>query len=90
MKCCKQSEPNKENGVSQGPQHGCGGGLKHMLMMLACCLAPLGVVLLLKQSGYDGAASYLVLLLCPLMHLFMMRGMGHKHNEHSNENNTIK
>lgn len=89
MKCCKQSQPNKEGGVSKGQQHG-GGGLKHMIMMLVCCLAPLGIVLLLKQSGYDGTASYLVLLLCPLMHLFMMRGMGHKHNEPSNETNTVK
>jgi len=49
-----------------------------MLMMLACCLAPIGTVLLLKLSGYEGAASYLVFLLCPLMHLFMMRAMGKK------------
>ena len=90
MKCCKQSQPNKEDAVNQGQKHICSGGFKHMLMMLACCLAPFGLVLLLKQSSYDGAANYLVLLLCPLMHLFMMRGMGHKHNAPSNENNTSK
>ncbi len=89
MQCCKQSQPNKENGANQAQQHSCG-GLKHMLMMLVCCLAPLGAILLLKLSGYEGAASYLVLLLCPLMHLFMMRGMGHKHQEPANENNTVK
>jgi FtsH-binding integral membrane protein len=58
--------------------HSCGGGIKHMLLMMVCCLAPLGLVLLLQRSGNVGVASYLVLLLCPLMHFFMMRGMGHK------------
>ena len=86
MNCCKQSQSSKENDANH-EQRGCG-KLKHMLMMLACCLTPLGVVLFLKQSGYDGAANYLVLLLCPLMHLFMMRGMGHKQKESSSENNT--
>jgi len=90
MQCCKKSEPNKENGANQGHQHNCGGGLKHMLMMIACCLAPLGAVFLLKLSGYGGAASYLMFLLCPLMHLFMMRGMGKKQQEPANENNATK
>ncbi|MCC5467851.1 DUF2933 domain-containing protein [Pelosinus baikalensis] len=66
----------------QGPSHvqhqGCGGGWKHMVMMMVCCLAPLGLVLLLKQNGYDGSANYLVLLMCPLMHFVMMRSMGKK------------
>lgn len=89
MQCCKQSQPNKEN-ANQGQQHHCGSGLKHMLLMLICCLAPLGAVLLLKQSGYEGAAGYLVFLLCPLMHLFMMKGMGHKKQEPANENNSAR
>ncbi|SDD72615.1 Protein of unknown function [Sporomusa acidovorans] len=90
MKCCKQSQNSLENNENQGQQHNCGGGFKHMVMMLLCCLAPLGLVLLLRQSGYDGEANYLVLLLCPLMHLFMMRGMGHNHNEGSTKNNSTK
>ena len=50
-------------------------GLKHLGMMLICCLIPLMAAFLLKQMGYSGMASYLVLFLCPLMHLFMMKGM---------------
>jgi membrane-bound metal-dependent hydrolase YbcI (DUF457 family) len=51
-------------------------GIGHLLMMALCCLAPLAAVFALNRLGYDGAAGYLMLLLCPLMHLFMMRG-GH-------------
>lgn len=88
MKCCKKSQLNtKENSAHQG-QHSCGGGLKHMLMMLACCLAPIGAVLLLKLSGYEGVASYLVFLLCPLMHLVMMKG--HKKQESASNHNAVK
>lgn len=51
-------------------------GIGHILMMALCCLGPLAAVFALNKLGYDGAAGYLMLLLCPLMHLFMMRG-GH-------------
>ncbi len=80
MKCCRNENNNTQEPKTGHGQNGCGGGLKHALMMLMCCLAPLGIVLLLKQNGYDGAANYLLLLLCPLMHFFMMRGMGKKHD----------
>lgn len=70
-------EHGKQDGVSHARPSG-PGGIKNLLMMLVCCLAPLGFVLLLRQIGYTGAAGYLILLLCPLMHLFMMRRMGHK------------
>jgi hypothetical protein len=83
MQCCKQAQPNKENGTDQDHKHSCN-GLKHMLLMLVCCLAPLGALLLLNQNGYEGAAGYLVFLLCPLMHLFMMKGMGHKNQPADN------
>ena len=86
MECCKQAPQNKENGSNTSQQHGCGGGLKHMLLMLVCCLAPIGAIFLLNLSGYEGAASYLVFLLCPLMHLFMMKGMIHKKQETVSDN----
>lgn len=50
-------------------------GMGHGLMMILCCLVPLGVAFALKAMGYGAAAGYLVILLCPLMHIFMMRGM---------------
>ena len=50
-------------------------GIKHLGMMLLCCMVPLVTAFGLKQLGYSGIASYLVLLLCPIMHLFMMKDM---------------
>jgi len=58
-------------------QH-CGQDFKHMLLMAGCCLAPIVGILLLQQRGYDESGNYLLLLLCPLMHLFMMRSVNHK------------
>lgn len=87
MQCCKKNEPTKENNSSPQKQHSCGGGLKHMLMMFACCLAPVVGIYLLTQSGYEGAASYLMFLLCPIMHLFMMKSMRDKKQETVGEGN---
>lgn len=62
-------------------REGCGHGWKHMLMMAACCLTPLVLFFLVSRgtfgevSGYSGYAGYLMLLICPLMHFFMMRNM---------------
>ena len=53
---------------------------KHMLFMVLCCLIPLAILGVLWAIGVSG--SYLILgviLLCPLLHIFMMRGM-HKRN----------
>jgi hypothetical protein len=74
----KQVPQIKGQDTGHAQHQGCGGGWKHMVMMMVCCLAPLGLVLLLKQNGYDGSANYLVLLMCPLMHFVMMRSMGKK------------
>jgi hypothetical protein len=57
---------------------------KHTLIMVLCCLIPIAILGVLWAVGISG--SYLLLgvvLLCPLMHIFMMRGMhkggGHDH-----------
>jgi len=49
---------------------------KHTLIMVLCCLIPLVTLGVLWAIGISG--SYLifgVILLCPLLHIFMMRGM---------------
>lgn len=55
---------------------------RHTLLMLICCLLPLlgfGVAWLLGVPlGTLGIV--LLFLFCPLSHIFMMRGMGKKHD----------
>ncbi|ATW28042.1 DUF2933 domain-containing protein [Candidatus Formimonas warabiya] len=54
-------------------------GFLHSLLMMACCILPmLGLILLapqLKAAATKFDYSWLFLLACPLVHLFMMRGM---------------
>ncbi len=48
---------------------------KHTLIMVLCCLIPLAILGILWAIGISG--SYLILgviLLCPLLHILMMRG----------------
>jgi uncharacterized membrane protein len=47
-------------------------------MMAICCLLPIGAAFAVQAAGYGSAAGYMMLLLCPVMHLFMMKGMMHK------------
>ena len=58
----------------------------HLLMMVICCVAPL--ILLIGATYLFGISrSYLywsILLLCPLMHFFMMKDM-HKKEGKSDE-----
>ena len=49
--------------------------MKHALIMILCCLIPVAIFAVLWATGFSG--NYLVLavaLLCPLLHLLMMRG----------------
>ena len=60
---------------------------KHALIMVLCCLIPIMILAVLWAIGVSG--SYLifgVILLCPALHILMMRGMhresgdgGHEH-----------
>ncbi len=54
---------------------------KHWLLMLACCLIPLAVLaaVLVFNISLGTVGVFAIMLLCPLMHFFMMRGMGHDH-----------
>ncbi len=58
---------------------------KHSLMMLACCLVPLALVAAvgLAHVSLGGIAPFAMVLLCPLIHVLMMRGMGHDHASRS-------
>lgn len=58
---------------------------KHMLLMLICCLVPLALIAVVSIFGLSlGSLSsllpYAAALMCPLMMIFMMRGMGHDHS----------
>ena len=50
-----------------------------MWLMLACCLAPLAAIAAISLFAIPGSTvlSGLAALLCPLMMVFMMLGMGH-------------
>lgn len=69
-------------------QHGNG---KHMVLMLLCCLIPIALFAGIRyfNIGTNGLGRYsgILFLLCPLMHIFMMKGMmGHgKDNCHGDK-----
>lgn len=64
-----------------------GRGLWHGLLMMVCCLVPMLLLVMFigRGSGVGGGFGWIFLLICPLMHIFMMKGMmgGHKHDDNS-------
>ena len=75
------------------PQKATKQGHRHALLMVLCCLAPLLLVGVFAMLGFRGLMLLLVLLLCPIMHFFMMRGShgGHEHgpsHPHANHSKT--
>ena len=55
----------------------------HFLAMVLCCAIPIVGILALSAFGVLGSWAYLLMILiCPLGHIFMMRGM------HSTPKNT--
>lgn len=57
---------------------------RHLLLMLLCCLIPLALILSISVFGLSlGALTpylpFALVLLCPLLMVFMMRGMMDDH-----------
>jgi hypothetical protein len=54
----------------------------HSIAMILCCAIPLTLIAVLSMTGILGSwGYYAIFLLCPLLHVFMMRG----HNHHSTD-----
>jgi hypothetical protein len=52
----------------------------HALMMIVCCGIPIVGIMALSSLGILGSWGYYALILiCPLGHIFMMRGMHSAH-----------
>lgn len=53
----------------------------HFLLMALCCLAPILIVFIVLPlfRGNSDGWIWLIILLCPLSHIFMMRG--HRHDD---------
>ncbi|PRX19240.1 Protein of unknown function (DUF2933) [Orenia metallireducens] len=63
----------------------------HGLMMLLCCLVMFGAFWFVgtSQGGEGSSWSWLLFLLCPVMHIFMMKGMmGHKNDEDDSDSHS--
>jgi energy-converting hydrogenase Eha subunit F len=57
---------------------------KHALLMAACCLIPIGLIIMISTLAIptSGLTSIVIALICPVMMLLMMRGMHGGHEEH--------
>lgn len=48
---------------------------KHSLLMILCCLVPIVLVMFFAHRFEGTNWFWLFLLLCPVMHVFMMKSM---------------
>ncbi|MCL5960212.1 MAG: DUF2933 domain-containing protein [Chloroflexi bacterium] len=51
----------------------------HTLLMVICCVVPMAFLaaVFVFNVPLGTIGTFAILMLCPLMHLFMMKGMGH-------------
>ncbi|VVB85927.1 Uncharacterised protein [uncultured archaeon] len=63
---------------------------RHILIMVLCCVIPVVLIGILWVAGVSqNILSFGILLLCPIMHLLMMKNVKHGHdieNKTDNEN----
>ena len=65
---------------------------RHWWIMLLCCLIPIAAIAAISVLGVPSSSVlyFGLLLLCPLLHLVMMRGtMGHQ-GEHQNRPTSLE
>lgn len=62
-------------------------GNRHMMIMLLCCLIPMGAVFAVTILGIplSSLGTVALVLLCPLLHVFMMKGMMGHGNQNQGE-----
>lgn len=73
--------------MNHDQSHGMG---KHLLVMLICCLVPLGLIMAISVFGLSlgplqPLLPYVIALMCPLMMIgmmWMMRSNGNEHSQH--------
>jgi uncharacterized membrane protein len=56
---------------------------KHLLIMLACCLIPVGALIAISifKIPVSAVVYGVLLLVCPLSHILMMKFMGHENHQ---------
>ncbi len=57
----------------------------HVLMMMLCCLIPLIIAGALFYFGFNQYALLAIMLLCPILHYFMMKNMHKKEGTKENK-----
>lgn len=61
---------NEEENVKSGKHKM---GIKHAVMMALCCILPLLIIMILPLIGFKNISwSWIIFILCPLMHIGMM------------------
>jgi hypothetical protein len=63
---------------------------KHWLLMLACCLIPIGAIVAISvlKIPTTGLTSTVIALMCPAMMLLMLFSMRGGHEEHHEQHTT--
>jgi hypothetical protein len=86
MNCHNNNEHNSREDVTTNKKT----HMKHMILMVLCCAIPIILLLVLpilnlpEGGNLSSFLSFGIFLLCPLLHIVMMKGMM-KHSNHQKE-----